>query len=51
MSGDLEEAKVIGYCSFCHEEIYAYEDYYDIEGELVHDDHLIDWARKYHVRA
>lgn len=42
-------AKVVGHCEACHEEIYAGEEYYDIEGELVHDDHLREWAEKYRV--
>lgn len=38
---------VLGKCEGCGEPIYPYEEYYDIEGELVHWDCLREWADKY----
>ncbi len=44
--------KIIGYCSHCKEAVYAWEDRYNIEGDvLLHSDCLVDWADKYHVSA
>ena len=45
------EPAPIGECAYCHEPIYAGEDHYDIEGELIHEDHLVDWASKYRQTA
>lgn len=42
-----QEAEVIGYCVHCDEPVYADEAHYDIEGDLLHDDCLGDWASKY----
>ena len=37
-----------GRCTHCGEDVYDYDDYYDIEGDiLLHDDCLIDWAAQY----
>ena len=36
-----------GACTHCGEDIYDWEDYYDIDGTLLHDDCLIDWAAQY----
>ena len=36
-----------GTCSHCGEDVYDYEDYYDIDGELLHDDCLRGWAEQY----
>lgn len=44
-----QEPEVIGEC-FCGEEIFAGEDYYNIEGELVHECCLTEWAEQYLVR-
>lgn len=44
-----KEAEVVGICEACREEIHAGEDYYDIEGDLLHEDCLLDWAWKYKV--
>lgn len=41
------EAEAVGICEACREEIRAGEDYYDIEGDLLHEDCLLDWAWKY----
>lgn len=43
------QPKLVGYCEHCKEAVYRYEDYYDIDGELVHEDCLTDWAKKYLV--
>lgn len=42
-----KESEVIGYCVVCDEAIYAGEEYYGFDGDLVHDDHLIEWAAKF----
>lgn len=42
-----KEAEVVGICESCREEIHAGEDYYDINSDLLHEDCLLDWARKY----
>lgn len=42
-----KEAEIVGICESCREEIHAGEDYYDINGDLLHDDCLLNWARKY----
>ena len=36
-----------GSCACCGEAIYGYEDYYDIDGILLHEDCLTDWAYQY----
>ena len=43
------EPPVIGTCEACRAEIHAGEDHYNIEGDLLHDDCLLDWAWKYRV--
>ena len=45
------DAEIVGKCVECCEDICAGEDYYNIEGELVCDNCLHDWARKYRVRT
>lgn len=45
------EPSVIGKCEHCGDYIYADEDYYDIEGEIIHEDCLREWAEKYLVRS
>lgn len=42
-----KEAEVVGTCEACREEIREDETYYDIEGDLLHEDCLLDWAWKY----
>lgn len=37
----------VGRCLHCRETVYDYEDYYDIEGDLLHEDCLMDWAAQY----
>lgn len=46
---DLDEHK-IGTCAGCGGDIYDDESYYDIDGELVHEDCLDRWAEQYRVR-
>lgn len=36
-----------GRCLHCGEDIYDYEDYYDVDGILLHEDCLFDWAAQY----
>lgn len=43
------EPEIVGECAECKDLIYAYEERYDIEGELIHAECLTDWARKYEV--
>lgn len=42
---DPPEDKVFTYCEHCGGEIYEGEDYYDIEGESIHEDCLYDFAK------
>ncbi len=37
----------LGVCAECGEAIAYGEDYYDIEGELLHEDCLREWAEKF----
>ena len=46
-----KEAEIVGICESCREEIRADETYYDIEGDLLHEDCLLDWAWKYRREA
>lgn len=43
------DPEVVGECAACGDLIYAHEERYDIEGELIHADCLTDWAKKYEV--
>ena len=43
------EREIIETCSICHEDIYAGEDYLDIEGEVLHRDCLEEWAEQFRV--
>ena len=43
------EPEIIGECAACGDLIYACDDVYDIEGDLVHEECLFDWAEKYRV--
>lgn len=38
---------VVGVCEQCGQEIYAWEDYYDIEGTLLHEDCEYNWLRQF----
>jgi hypothetical protein len=46
-----QESDTIGWCEHCGEPIYAGEDYYEIYGEIIHEDCLRDWAEKHLVRV
>lgn len=41
-----EEPETIGKC-WCGDHIHADEDYYEIDGVLLHEDCLRDWAKQY----
>lgn len=41
------EDKPVGYCAHCGQEIYEGETVYDIDGELIHEDCLADFAAEY----
>ena len=45
------QAEIVGFCESCREEIRADETYYDIEGDLLHEECLLDWAWKYRREA
>lgn len=38
-----------GKCAHCGEPIYGGEPHYDIDGELVHEECLFDWAESYKI--
>lgn len=42
-----EEGESIGKCVCCRTDIMNYEDYYDIDGLLVHDDCGIDFLNEF----
>ena len=46
-----KEPVAIAECAHCDEAIFEWEDYYNIEGETIHDECLIDWAKQYQVKA
>lgn len=43
--------KSIGRCAACKEPIYATEDRYDMDGDLLHEDCLTEWAQPHLVRG
>lgn len=43
------EPELIGICEECGAEIYSGDDYYDIEGNLIHEDCLTGWAERFRV--
>ena len=45
------QAEIVGICESCRGEIRADETYYDIEGDLLHEECLLDWACKYRREA
>lgn len=45
------EPETVVKCAQCGEDIYADEDRYEIDGEIIHEDCLRDWAEKYRVRV
>lgn len=40
------EDKIFGYCDHCGGEIYEGEEVYEIEGDIIHEDCLLDYVRK-----
>lgn len=40
------EDKIFGYCDHCGGEIYMGEDIYEINGDIIHEDCLLDYARE-----
>lgn len=43
------EPTPVGHCVTCKEPIYGPDDYYEIDGDLIHDDCLTDWAKQFRV--
>lgn len=42
--------QIVGYCAYCKEAVYGWEDHYEMEGDvLLHDDCLVSWADQYRV--
>jgi len=41
------EPEFAGECAECGDLIYKHEDYYDIDGMLLHEECLTDWAAQY----
>ena len=41
------EAHRVGRCAHCGDDIFGYEEYYDFDGDLVHEDCLHGWAQNY----
>lgn len=42
---DPPEDKVFGYCDHCDGEIYVGEVVYEIDGDIIHEDCLLDYVR------
>ena len=42
-----QERHNIGKCAHCREPVYDYEEHYDFDGDLVHDDCLRGWAENF----
>lgn len=47
LEDDRSEGEPVGDCEWCKSEIMGWDDYYDIEGVLVHDDCILDYLRQY----
>ena len=43
---DPPEDKVFGYCDHCGGEIYEGEEVYEIDGNIIHEDCLLDYVRE-----
>lgn len=43
---DPPEDEICGYCDFCGGEIYVGEEVYGINGDIIHEDCLLDYAKK-----
>lgn len=37
-------------CAQCSEPVYDYEEYYDFDGDKVHEDCMLAWVEQYKVR-
>lgn len=44
---DPPEDKICGYCDFCCGELYEGDAIYNISGQCIHEDCLLDFARSY----
>ena len=45
----IPEPEAVDICAECKEPVFGWEDRYNIEGEIIHDDCLIDWAERFRV--
>lgn len=45
------ERHCIGRCAHCGEPVHDWDDHYDFDGVLVHDDCLYGWAENYRKKA
>ncbi len=41
------EDKIFGYCDHCGGEIYEGEDIYEIDGDIIHEECLLDYAKEH----
>lgn len=46
LSAGTREPEIIAYCEHCNEPIYDYEEYWNFDGDRVHDDCLTDWLER-----
>jgi hypothetical protein len=46
---ETEEPKPVGECAYCDEPILPWEDYYQFEDDLVHDDCVISHIQKFKI--
>lgn len=46
-----DEEIIFNICDVCGEEIYVGDEYYDIDGIIIHDECLKDWAKEYKKEA
>ena len=37
----------VGRCAQCGEDIHDYDDYYDFNGDLTHDECMLDWVAQF----
>ena len=43
----LQERHFLCRCSQCGEALYDYDDYYDFDGDKVHEDCVMDWIEQF----
>jgi hypothetical protein len=49
---EQQEPISIGKCKYCKDDIMAWEDdYYKIGDDLIHDDCIIDYIKRYRIRS